>query len=337
MATQESSYSSYSGHVLPAWFIWIQRHAALGGLLIAQFLITTAMILKVSVSDPANWHHWTWLDWVNAGSAGLLGVAAAGVALGLSENMAEAFNAGRWISGIGKLLGMGILVSFDVWSGIAERSQQAHPTPADSLLANWTGIAALAIVPISVVFISALHAALLLFFGWANRPQAVETQAERTARQARELSEAAHKAEMARYKGAGLGAMLGGGLRAVKQAASGEQSGGNDGDEAAATVTPLRLVGDDASGGFGSHAPQSQPGVKGIRKGQWTTSDLRAYALATYGANVSKEAAQDAMSALCTLGKARKVGNRYVASERTVRAWVDGKYGEGKATGTGER
>ena len=166
---------------------------------------------------------------------------------------------------------------------------------------------------------------------------APETLEEQRERQQRELADARHKAEKRAMQAQGVGAMLGGGFRAVKQAASGEQSGGNDDEEAAATVTPLRLVGDDASGGFGSPAPQSQPGAKGIRKGQWTTSDLREYALSAYGVNVSKEAAQDAMSALFTLGKARKVGNRYVASERTVRAWVDGKYGEGKATGTDER
>lgn len=197
---------------------------------------------------------------------------------------------------------------------------------------------------IDIVLVAALpffQTALNILAPIITADHAPETLEQQRERQARELADARHKAEKRAMQAQGVGAMLGGGFRAVKQAASGEQSGetsgGNDDEEAAATVTPLRLVGDDASGGFGSPAPQSQPGAKGIRKGQWTTSDLRAYALATYGANVSKEAAQDAMSALFTLGKARKVGNRYVASERTVRAWVDGKYGDGKATGTGER
>lgn len=332
MATQHTE-----SHVLPAWFIWIQRHAALGGLLIAQFLITTAMILKVSVSDPANWQQWSWLDWVNVATAGMIGLAAAGVALGLSESMAQAWGAGKWITGLFTLLGMGVLVSFDVWSGIAERSQEARPTPADSLLAHWTGITAFGVVPISVVFISVLHAALLLFYGWSNRPQVVETVEERSARQARELSEAAHKAKLAEYQGAGWGARLGAGFKAAKQQVTGEQSGGNDSDEPADNVTPFPPLAGDESGGFGARSANSTPGAKNIRKGQWTSGNLREYALSTYGANVSADAAQSAMSALAIMGKAHKEGNRYVASQKTVKAWVDQKYGETQATGTGER
>src|SRR5678816_307350 len=185
-----------TSHILPGWFVWVQRNVSLAGLLIAQFLITGAMILQVSVSDPAHWQQWTWLNWVNAAVAVLLASAAAGIALGLSENMAQAFTAGKWLTGFVTFLGMMLLVSFDVWSGIAERSTEAHTTPADNLLVVWTGVTAFAVVTPTVILISVLHSALLLFFGWSNRPQVIETDEERAARHKREESEAAHKRVM---------------------------------------------------------------------------------------------------------------------------------------------
>jgi hypothetical protein len=307
-------------HVHPAWFTWVQRHAALSGLLAAQWIVTTLMILMVSVGDPASWQTWAWFDWLNFVVAILLGLAAAGIALGLSATMADAFGAGKWVKGCFGMFGVLLLVSFDIWAGVAERSRQARPTPADEWLANATAMPVFNIVPISVVFVAFLHASLILFYGWSARPQVIETEEEQAFRQRKELAKAQHNAKMRAVQAGGLGAAA----RAAKAGLTGKQDEPLPTDSASIiqeesgadtpnNVTPIHR----------RKRPANQTGL------QWTAADLQAYISDRYQRVLDDATAGDTIKLLG--GNKRLegvVGQPYYANNRKAKAWADRLYGQ---------
>jgi hypothetical protein len=305
-------------HVHPAWFSWIQRHAALSGLLAAQWIVTTLMILMVSVGDPAGWQSWAWYDWLNFVVAILLGLAAAGIALGLSATMADSFGAGKWIKGAFGMFGVLLLVSFDIWAGVAERSRQARPTPADEWLADTTGIPIFRVVPISVVFVAFLHASLILFYGWSARPQVVETEQEREARHAKELSEKRHKAAMREVDAGGIGAAG----RALKAGFTGKKD-----ETLAESGTPVHL---EVNAPSTSEKPAKfsasrVPGKKTAK--QWTAADLQAYVAWAYDRVLDDITAGNMVRSLGGNQQIMSlVGKPYYANNLTAKGWADKVY-----------
>lgn len=171
-----------------------------------------------------------------------------------------------------------------------------------------------------------------------HAPETLEQQQER---QARELATARFNAEKAKYQGAGFGARIGAGIKAVKQQVTGDDTHGLDGgiptgsDDGNHEVTGGDTAGyDSASGqsGYGTKAPVS------IKRGSWTSRQLKDYARETYGVDVSDIEAANTMK---VLSKGRKSGAAYVASSRVVKAWVDERYstgsGDAEPTGTSPR
>jgi hypothetical protein len=307
-------------HVHPAWFSWIQRHAALSGLLLAQWMVTTSMILIVSVSDPTHYMWWGWLDWVNFGVAFFLGLAAAGVALGLSAGMADAYNGGKWLKGSFLFLFILALVSFDIWAGVAERSRQARPTPADAWLAGATGLSILGVVPISVLFVSVLHASLILFYGWSARPQVIESEEEIAVRQRKELLKAQHNAKMRAVQAGGLGAAG----RALRAGLTGAQEDSISPDS---ETTNPQMHALDTTGNVVAFKPSKAAGKKTAL--QWTASDLQAYIRATYSRELDDATASNTIR---SLGDNRRlegvVGQPYYANNRKAKAWADRLYNQ---------
>lgn len=164
-----------------------------------------------------------------------------------------------------------------------------------------------------------------------HAPESLEEQQHK---QQLALQKAKFDAEMAQYQGVGFGARLGGVWKGAKAVVAGEQSGGNEHDEPAGNISPFPHLSSVESGGVENGADSSTKGPTSIRKGQWTTKELRDYALTTYRVNISPDAAQSMMSTLHAMGKARKVGTRYVTSMKTGKELVDGKYGGGSSSAT---
>jgi hypothetical protein len=303
---------------MPEWFEYFRRHIVLSGLLVAQGIVSTLLILEISVSDPGQWQTWTWVDWSNALVAVLMGGASAGVALGISSSMAEAFGMRKWVTGLFGFIGMLGLILIDVWAGIAERSRTARPTAADSLLADWTGIPALTVVPASVVIVASLLATLLMYYGWTNRPPMVETEEQAALRHRQKLADAQYKADLRAIQATGL-AKAG---RAFSDGITGKQSAplvaGND----------LGLTGE----GDAPTAELADGSRKVIRLGkktalQWTAADLQAYIRETYGAIVADDTA---VSRIQFLGDNKRLegvpGRPYYANNRRAKAWADRQY-----------
>jgi hypothetical protein len=299
-------------HVMPDWFEYLRRHVVLSGLLIAQWIVTSLLILQISVADPGQWRTWTWVDWSNAVVAILMGMAGAGVALGISSAMAEAFGLKKWLTGLFGFVGMLGLVAVDIWAGIAERSRTARPTPADALLANWTGIEALRAVPASVVIVACLLATLILYYGWTNRPPLIESEEQAALRHRQKLADAQYKADLRAIQAKGL-ATAG---RAFSEGITGKQSapllGGND----------LGLTGE----GDAPTAELADGSRKVIRLGkktalQWTATDLQAYIRETYGALLADDTA---VSRIQFLGDNKRLegvpGRPYYANNRRAKA-----------------
>jgi hypothetical protein len=312
--------TSQQYHVMPEWFEYFRRHIVLSGLLVAQGMVSTLLILEISVSDPGQWPLWTWVDWSNALVAVLMGGASAGVALGISSSMAEAFGMRKWVTGLFGFIGMLGLILIDVWAGIAERSRTARPTPADSLLADWTGIPALTVVPASVVIVACLLATLILYYGWTNRPPVVETEEQAALRRRQKLADAQCKADLRAIKAKGL-ATAG---RAFSEGITGKQS------------TPLLPENDLGLTGE-EDAPTAEladGSRKVIRLGkktalQWTATDLQAYIREIYGALLADDTA---VSRIQFLGDNKRLegvpGRPYFANNRRAKAWADRQYSQ---------
>ena len=171
-----------------------------------------------------------------------------------------------------------------------------------------------------------------------HAPETLEQQRER---QQREEAQAAHKARMTALKAQGIGAAIGGGFKAAKAQVTGEDTAGYDDGKPTGSDDPNMQVPGGDTAGYDSGSGQAAMGAKApvsIKRGQWTSRDLIDYAKREHHADVSDIEARRAMA---ILSDGVKRGNAYVASSRTVKAWVDRNYGSGNGdaipTGTGER
>ncbi|HET8908127.1 MAG TPA: hypothetical protein VFN11_14305 [Ktedonobacterales bacterium] len=139
-----------------------------------------------------------------------------------------------------------------------------------------------------------------------HAPESLEAQAER---QQREEAQAAHKARMTALRAQGFGAALHAGITSAKGAVVPQETHDNaDGD------TP-----DNESVRAGNDSGPANV-VKMTKRGQWTSRDLKHYALTTYGVTLSDVEAQSAMR---VLSKGKRSGTSYVAPSRVGRSWVD--------------
>jgi hypothetical protein len=169
---------------------------------------------------------------------------------------------------------------------------------------------------------------------------ATETLEHQQERQARELAQARFNAEKAALQAQGFGAMLGGGFRALKTTATGQQGAGLDDGKSDGSSDESQQVAGDETTGYDSSPSQPQIGQRApvsMKKVQWTSRQLKQYAKATYDVIVPDTEAQRAMSVL----KTGKDGNFYIAPRATVKKWVDDNYTKWlpatQATGTSER
>lgn len=329
-SSSSNEHQSAASHFMPSWFEAFRTRYVLTCLIIAQWITTTIMVVMVSVSNPGEPWTWTWLDVSNLIIAVLLGGAAAGVSLALSASMAEAFNSGHPFKGIFCFLGMSGLFAADVWAGMSERSVEAHPTNADTFLANVTNFDALKVIPPSVFFVSFLLAALVLYYGWTNRPPVVEPEEAAEARRRKELRDAQHKAEMRQYTSGGVGRFIGSNLRAAKVAATGSDTPALSSGEPitfADTNTPGIAIDDSDSGPLPANVSRLRP----RSKGPWFKDDLMAYIPLAYPGVSINEAA--ALTGIKEAGNGRMKGTAYAASIPQAKAWVKRHYGEPKVGG----
>lgn len=197
---------------------------------------------------------------------------------------------------------------------------------------------------IDIVLIAALpffQTALNILAPIITADHAPETLQQQQERQARELAEAEYKARKRAVQLGGIGAAIGGGFKAAKAQVTGEDTAGYDGGKPTGSDDPNREVPGGDTAGYDSGSGQAAMGAKApvsIKRGQWTSRDLIDYAKREHHADVSDIEARRAMA---ILSDGVKRGNAYVASSRTVKAWVDRNYGAGNGdaapTGTGER
>lgn len=159
-----------------------------------------------------------------------------------------------------------------------------------------------------------------------HAPETLEQQQER---QQRELAEAEYKARKRAVQLGGIGAAIGGGFKAAKAQVTGDDTAGYDDGKPTGTDDPnMQVPGGDTTG-YDSGSGQTAMGAKApvsIKRGQWTSRDLIDYAKREHHADVSDIEARRAMA---ILSDGVKRGNAYVASSRTVKAWVDRNYGGG--------
>lgn len=328
-------------HVLPAWFEWFQDNVVLSLLVIAGMILNGLMFtqgLAPHIDNPLTWENV--LSLIIFGAFFAAGSGIAGVALRASATMGGAFRAGEWGTAISNLLVSLLFLGIEIWAGVTERSLSRVLTPADRWVLQMIGQPNL---PISPTIIAIAFASPFILFCWGivTRKPEIESAEEQAERFARAEALAAHNAKIAQYQGAGWGARIGAGIKAVKSQVSGDDTSRLDGgiptgsDDENHGVTGGDTAGYDTSAGqngYGTKAPVS------IKRGQWTSRQLKDYASTTYGVEVSDIEAANTMK---VLSKGRKSGAAYVASSRVVKAWVDDRYSVGNAdaepTGTGER
>lgn len=210
---------SYSAHVLPAYFEKIQKWLVLPLLLICEFYVMGLFSARGFVNNLADPASWSWYGAIGVAVSFFgVGLACAGIALGLSGNCAESIAHGRIIRGLFLGAGVAFFAAVELYAGISERSVNLISTPADTALGQFIGLALKAATPASIIA-SILLPLATVFYGFALRPPKVEADAERAARMRRELEEAQHRAALTKVKAGGLA----GAIRAGVQAATGKE------------------------------------------------------------------------------------------------------------------
>lgn len=342
MAAQQQQQGN--GHaVLPHWFEIFQDTVVLSFLVTAGAVLTGLMYTEGLVpnpEDPRTWGLWGTIKFV---AFFIAGFGVAGVALRASAEMARSFRRGGfggYFWGLVFLLISLLFGAIEIWANVTERSKTHTFTPADTWVLQAIGHPTMPVSP-TVLALAVAQSAVLLVWGMVVGQRDVESEEERTARHAREEAEAVHKAKLAEYQGAGWGARIGAGFKAAKQQVTGDDTHGLDGTEPTGTDDPNPQVPSDDTHGYESASGQTGYGAKApvsIKRGQWTSRQLKDYAKREYGAEVSDIEAANTMK---VLSKGRKSGAAYVAPSRVVKAWVDQRYsagnGDAEPTGTGER
>ncbi len=283
MATQQQG-ESYSAHVLPPYFEKIQRYLVLPLLLLAEFYVNGLLSVRGIVANLAAPDTWDWYGWVGVAIMFVaIGLACAGIAVGLSGRCAEAFALGRWYA-FPLLLGVVVFAGVEFYAGISERSVNLVATPADTAVGQVIGLALSAATPASIMASIILPVATI-FYGFALKPPQVETDAARKERHAAKLAEAQYQADLRRIKAAGLA----GAARAATQAAFGAKDASLPGEDAQASGDNLppddggnvsliggkdgRVIGGkDARSG---KAGNGRGGLSVVNKNLLTADDLR--------------------------------------------------------------
>jgi len=261
MATQQTTENSYSAHVLPPYFEKIQRYLVLPLLLLAEFYVNGLLSVRGIVANLAAPDTWDWYGWVGVAIMFVaIGLACAGIAVGLSGRCAEAFARGRWYA-FPLLLGVVVFAGIEFYAGISERSVNLVATPADTAVGHVIGLMLSAATPASIMA-SVILPVATIFYGFALKPPQVETDAARRERHAAKLAEAQYQADLRRIKAAGLA----GAARAATQAAFGGKDEGLPGESGQASSD--NPSGDDDSnvsviGGKGGRLTSGKDGARG--------------------------------------------------------------------------
>lgn len=331
MATQQQH------HYTPPWLDWIATNVVPSAMIVAEFIIGGLFFIVTSVRNPYAPQSWSVLEWALVIVAGCVGAAMAGLALKLSGMAAEMLATGRWIRGLFTFLGVLVLALIETWAGIVERASMIGVGKADLLLADYTGIDAFRHIPTSVFMVSFLLPCLVLWYGWASRPPVVISAEEQAATHHKKLADARFKAEMRAIQAGGLGAALRSAQAGITGASTGKKDEplpvGNEG------VYP-QVTGDDTPENVTPFKPSKVPGKKTAR--QWDFHDLQGYVRATYGRELDDITAGNTIRQLGNNNRLNGVvGQPYYANNLTAKRWADklysNGYGDGQATGTGER
>ncbi len=316
-------------HILPAWFEWLNRHVVLSFLILGELIVNFVLGAQVAVQNLADPGTWTWYQWLMVSVAFFVALAVSGVALKLSQTMADRFAEGRRLAGIFCTLGMLGYGAIDTWASIAERSLIVHPTPADTVLFDALGIHATAFTA-STLFVSLMLPFSVIFVGFTNRPPAIEDDATWEQRQQRAVRAAEYKAARRKAAAEGLGSALAGGLRAAKTGLSGEQTEG-------AGLPPLpadAFYADGVSPVNGGPVSGANPGASGQRgtrarpsqslpAGHWTSRQLIAWVAETYHYELSEQTAKETVRTLGSGATASGLpGQPYIARVRALKAWA---------------
>ena len=227
MAAQQTAESaSYSAHVLPPYFETIQRYLVLPLLLLAEFYVNGLLSVRGIVANLAQPESWDWYGWIGVAIMFVaIGLACAGIAVGLSGRCAEAFARGRWYA-FPLFIGVIVFAGIEFYAGVSERSVNLVATPADTAVGQTIGLLLSAATPASIMASIILPVATI-FYGFALKPPQVETEAARVQRHAAKLAEAQYQADLRRIKAAGLA----GAARAAAQSAFGAKDAGLPGED----------------------------------------------------------------------------------------------------------
>lgn len=277
--------TSYSAHVLPPYFEKIQRYLVLPLLLLGEFYVNGLLAARGFVGDLSRPDTWSWYGAIGVVVMFLcIGLACAGIAVGLSGQCAEAFARGRWIKGTFTLVGVLIFAGAEMYAGISERSVNLISTPADDVLGHALGMMLSAATPASIIA-SILLTASTIFYGFALKPPQMETEAARQARHAAKLAEAQYQADLRRIKAAGLAsagrALVQSAIGAKEEGLPGEDaqpSGDNTPPDDGGNMSVIGSKGGRASGGKDGRSGQTGSGRGGLRvmpKNLLTADELR--------------------------------------------------------------
>lgn len=328
---------SYSAHVLPGYFEQIQKWLVLPLLLICEFYVMGLFSARGFVNNLADPGSWSWYGSVGVAVSFFgVGLACAGIALGLSGNCAEAFARGRMIRGLFLGAGVAFFAGVELYAGISERSVNLISTPADTALGQFIGLALKAATPASIIA-SILLPLATIFYGFALKPPQIEAAEVRKERMQREQEEAEHKLKLAAIKGRSLGARFGGMAAAAKEQISSEKpvddtstneysfSPETDDDSGGKLLT---LVGKKQGGRRGNG--RSLAALPSIPRGHWMRDQLIDYVRRTYGQDLPPQKAAQIVStrAGSLQHKQGFAGSPYSAPSAQLIAWARANYGQ---------
>lgn len=146
-------------------------------------------------------------------ASAMIGIAFGGVSIGNAANFAQGIYAREWTKIFASGLGIIIFESIEFWASIVERSQNTSMNLADHMvyqLIGWN-------IPITptVMIIALIMPVIKIFIGFVEMEPPELTTEELQRKQALELMQAQHKAQMAQYSGAAFGGGLGSALQAA--------------------------------------------------------------------------------------------------------------------------
>jgi len=303
-------------HHLPGWFLAIQRHVVLTLLIIGEFVVNMGLAIRLVTHDYAHPETWNWYEWTSALTLGLAaGLAAAGVAVALSQAVADSFAQGRPIRALFLMAGLFAFCTIEVWGNLVERSVDARPSPLDMEVMRWAAIEDFPVTPSAIAF-SLFLPLSAMFYGFTSRPKQAISDEEFEQQQQRKLRQAEFNAKINATRMSGLASGVRGALESanvVKPKAK---------PASVSDANPEGLTG--ASEQIDAAPGRSSTGLPNA-KGPWNKKDILRYLALEYPHISIGEPAL--MRAMKTEMGGFKQGTQLVADIRAVRPWARRFYG----------